>query len=272
VNNDDRRDDERPDVPSPYDDDLALALELADLADAITVPYYRNRSFTVRHKDDRSEVTEADRSTEAALRARLRDARPDHAVLGEEEGLVGPADAAYRWIIDPIDSTSNFVKNVPIWATLVALEHDGRLVVGVCSAPALDRRWWAVLGGGAFANGHPIHVSDVAAVADAHLGYSDIGSFVQHGRGAQLADLAARCWRGRGLGDFWVHMLVAEGAMDAAAEAIVNLWDVAAVQVIVEEAGGRFTDLAGERTADGGSALSSNGRLHAEILRSLAVP
>jgi histidinol-phosphatase len=255
---------------TPHDDDLALALELADLADGITLPHYRNRSFTVKHKDDRSEVTEADRGTESALRAVLTERRPDHAVLGEEEGLVGPADARSRWIIDPIDGTSNFVKHVPIWATLIALELDGEIVVGVCSAPALGRRWWAVRGGGAFADGGPIGVSDVTDLGDVHLGYSDVGSFVHHGLGPQLTDLAASVWRARGLGDFWMHVLVAEGSMDVAAEPIVNLWDLAAIQIIVEEAGGRFTDLAGRATPDGGSAVSTNGRLHDEILARLA--
>ena len=257
-------------MPTPYDDDLALALELADLADSITLPPYRDRSFTVRHKEDRSEVTEADRDAEAALRGRLERDRPDHAVLGEEQGLIGPPDATARWIIDPIDGTSNFVKGVPVWATLIALERDGEPVVGVCSAPALGRRWWAVRGGGAFADGRPIHVSDVATLADAHLGYSDIGMFSKHGLGPQLVDLTTRCWRARGLGDFWMHVLVAEGAFDAAAETIVNLWDVAAIHVIVEEAGGRFTNLAGHDDLDGGSAVSSNGQLHAEVLAALA--
>ena len=162
-------------MPTPYDDDLALALALADLADSITLPPYRDRSFTVRHKDDRSEVTEADRGAEAALRSRLGRDRPDHAVLGEERGLTGPAGATSRWIIDPIDGTSNFVKGLPIWATLIALERGGEPVIGVCSAPALGRRWWAVRGGGAFVDGRPIHVSAVASLAEAHLGYSDIG-------------------------------------------------------------------------------------------------
>jgi histidinol-phosphatase len=259
-------------MPTRHDDDLALALELADLADAITLPHYRDRSFTVRHKDDRSEVTEADRGAEAAIRRRLAQARPEHAVLGEEEGLIGPAGARSRWIVDPIDGTSNFVKGVPVWATLIALEHDGELVVGVASAPALGRRWWAVRGGGAFADGRPIHVSDVATLDDAHLAYSDIGSFARHGLGAQLTGLASRCWRARGLGDFWMHVLVAEGAFDAAVEPIVSLWDLAAIRVVVEEAGGRFTDLSGAATPDGGSAVSTNGRLHETVLAALAAP
>ena len=265
-------------MSGPYDDELALALELADLADAVTLPAFTDRTFTVRHKDDRTEVTEADRGAEAAIRARLAVARPDDAVLGEEEGLVGLADAAHRWIVDPIDGTSNFVKGIPIWATLVALQHHGRLVVGVASAPALGRRWWAARWGGAFAGpigaisggeGRPIHVSDTATIADAHLAYSDIGSFAQHGLGTALTALTAQAWRARGLGDFWMHVLVAEGAFDAAMEPIVNVWDLAALQIIVEEAGGMFTDLGGNARPDGGSAVSSNGRLHPEMLAAL---
>ena len=254
-------------MPNPHDADLALALKLADLADAITLPAYRSRGFTVKLKDDRSEVTEADRGTESALRARLALARPNHAVLGEEEGLVGSPDASHRWIIDPIDGTSNFVKGLPIWATLIALEHDGELVVGVASAPALGRRWWAVRGGGAFADGNRIGVSAVTEVADAHLAYSDIGSFARHGLAEPLLGLTRQAWRARGIGDFWMHVLVAEGAFDAAIEPIVSLWDLAAIQIIVEEAGGVFTNLRGEARADGGSALSSNGHLHRTILK-----
>jgi histidinol-phosphatase len=250
--------------------DLALALELADIADAITLPAYLGRGFTVRLKDDRTEVTEADRGTEHALRERLTEVRPTHAVLGEEEGLIGASDASCRWIIDPIDGTSNFVKGVPIWATLVALERDGELVVGVASAPALGRRWWAVRGGGAHANGTRIAVSPVSALGDAHLAYSDIGSFARHGLADELVALTSRAWRARGIGDFWMHVLVAEGAFDAALEPIVSLWDLAAVQIIVEEAGGVFTNLQGEARADGGSAVSSNGHLHDTILQAFA--
>ena len=252
--------------------DLALALELADLADAITLPAYVSRGFTVRLKDDRSEVTEADRGTEHALRARLTEARADHAVLGEEEGLIGAADARCRWIIDPIDGTSNFVKGLPIWATLIALERDGQLVVGVASAPALGRRWWAVRGGGAHVNGETIGVSAVAALSDAHIAYSDIGSFAKHGLADELVVLTGQAWRARGIGDFWMHMLVAEGAFDAAVEPIVSLWDLAAVQIIVEEAGGVFTNLRGEAKPDGGSAISSNGHLHGVMLDAFARP
>jgi histidinol-phosphatase len=252
-----------------YEDELALALELADLADAETLPRFRDRSLQVDLKRDRTEVTAADRGAEAAIRLRLTEARPDHAVLGEEEGLVGPADSAWRWIVDPVDGTSNFVRGIPIWATLIAVEHDGATVAGVASAPALGRRWWAARGLGAFADGMPIHVSDVRDLARAHLAYSDVGSFYEDGSqalGDGLIALTRTVWRARGLGDFWMHALVAEGAFDAAVEPIVSVWDIAALQVIVEEAGGTFTDLAGRARADGGSACSSNGRLHDAVL------
>jgi histidinol-phosphatase len=250
-------------------DELALALELADLADAETLPRFRDRSLQVDHKHDRTEVTEADRSAEAAIRRRLAEARPDHAVLGEEEGLIGDETSPWRWIVDPVDGTSNFVRGVPVWATLIALEHEGTIVVGVASAPALGRRWWAARGLGAYADGVPIRVSDVTALDRAHLAYSDVGSFYEHGSpalGDGLVALTRAVWRARGLGDFWIHVLVAEGAFDAAVEPIVSVWDLAALQVIVEEAGGRFTDLAGRPRADGGSACSSNGRLHDGVL------
>jgi histidinol-phosphatase len=255
--------------PERYRDQLAIALELADLADAQTLPRYRQRTFTVERKPDRTEVTEADRGTESAIRTRLSVMFPDHAVLGEEEGLVGDANATWRWIIDPIDGTANFVKGVPVWATLIALEHVGELAVGVCSAPALGRRWWAARGSGAFADGQPIRVSNVNDIAMAHLAYSDIGAFARSGRGPQLMALTQRAWRSRGLGDFWMHVLVAEGAFDAAMEPTTSLWDLAALEVIVTEAGGCFTNLSGQPGADGGSALSSNGKLHGAILAAL---
>jgi histidinol-phosphatase len=252
------------------DAELALALELADRADAITLPHFRAADLLVEHKADRSEVTEADRGSESAIRSRLTEARPDHAVLGEEEGLIGPAGARARWIVDPIDGTSNYVKGIPIWATLIALELDGELVVGVASAPALGRRWWAARGRGAFTDGHPITVSSVATLEEAHLAYSDVGSFYDHGSGDALVALTRRAWRARGLGDFWMHVLVAEGAFDVAVEPVVSLWDLAAVQVIVEEAGGRFTSLDGVAQADAGSACSTNGVLHDEVLAAFA--
>ena len=251
--------------------ELALALELADIADAVTLPHFRSSTLRVDHKDDDSEVTVADRNSEAAIRARLTAERPDHAVLGEEEGLIGPQGATARWIIDPVDGTSNYVRGIPIWASLIALEVDGALVVGVASAPALGRRWWAARGLGAFADGDRIGVSAVADLAEAHLAYSDVGSFYDHGHGDALVDLSRRVWRARGVGDFWMHVLVAEGGFDVAVEPVVSLWDLAAVKVIVEEAGGRFTSLDGVARADAGSACSTNGLLHEEVLRAFAL-
>jgi histidinol-phosphatase len=252
--------------------DLQLALELADLADAITLPRFRARDLRVDTKADHTPVTEADRGAEAALRERLAAARPHHAVLGEEEGLMGPAGASNRWVLDPIDGTANYVRGVPIWATLIGLMDGADVVVGVVSAPALGRRWWAARGEGAFADGEPIHVSDVATLAAAHLAHSGVGTFYEYGHGDTLVDLTRRVWRSRGLGDFWMHCLVAEGAFDIAVEPVVSLWDLAAVAVIVEEAGGRFTDLSGAPGPAGGSALSTNGHLHDELLEVFARP
>ncbi len=243
--------------------DLTLALELADLADGITRPAFRRRDLVVSTKPDMTPVTEADRGVEEALRARLAQVRPDDAVVGEEFGTSGPAGGR-RWVIDPIDGTKNFVRGVPVWATLIALQDEGgKGLVGVASAPLLGRRWWAHRGGGAFADGTAIQVSSVARLADAHLSYSSIGGWPSP---APLLGLAAQCWRTRAFGDFWSHMLVAEGAADIGLDPVVSLWDLAALQVIVEEAGGRFTDLAGVARPDGGSAVSTNGLLHAEVL------
>jgi histidinol-phosphatase len=213
-------------------------------------------------------VSEADHAAEQLIRDRLRSARPGDAVLGEEFGTDG--GGSRRWIIDPIDGTKNYVRGVPVWATLLALEEDGVMRVGVCSAPALGHTWWAARGEGAFADGAPIHVSKVRAVEDAHLCYSDFKWWEEYGLQSEFEGLARRVWRTRGFGDFWSHILVAEGAADIAAEPIVALWDLAPLLVIVEEAGGRFTDLAGVATADGGNALSTNGLLHDEVLAALA--
>ena len=252
--------------------DLELALELADLADAVALPRFRARDLDVETKSDATPVTEADRGAEAAMRQALAAARPDHAVLGEEEGLVGPPDATHRWVLDPIDGTANYVRGVPIWATLIGLMAGDDVLVGVVSAPALGRRWWAARGEGAFADGAPIHVSGVDTLADTHLAHAGVGTFYEYGHGDALVDLTRRVWRSRGLGDFWMHCLVAEGAFDVAVEPIVSLWDLAAVTVIVEEAGGRFSDLQGCPGPAGGSALSTNGRLHEEVLAAFRRP
>jgi histidinol-phosphatase len=251
---------------------------LADLADVLTLDRFRDRDLVVSTKPDLTPVTEADRSVEQALRGRIATERPDHGIVGEEFGA-DQGRAPWRWVLDPIDGTKNYVRGVPVWATCIGLQHHEVGVVGVVSAPALGRRWWAAQGHGAFAGpagpgpagpGQPIRVSAVTDLADAQLSYDSVMSFEAYGLGERFLDLARRCWRTRGLGDFWSHVLVAEGAIDVAAEPEVSIWDVAAVQVIVEEAGGRFTDLGGASRPDGGSAVSTNGALHDQVLAALA--
>jgi histidinol-phosphatase len=247
--------------------ELAFALELADLADAITLGRFLADDLVVETKPDLTPVTEADRAVEMVLRKRIGEERPGHGVVGEEFGADQPGGR--RWILDPIDGTKNYLRGVPVWATLIALEREGRVEVGVASAPALQRRWWAARGEGAFVNGRRIRVSRVAELSDAVLSYASLGSWEEHGLGEQFLELARGCWRTRAFGDFWSHMLVAEGAADLAVEPEVQLWDLAAPQVIVEEAGGRFTDLGGTPTPAGGSSVSTNGLLHDRVLATL---
>jgi histidinol-phosphatase len=256
--------------------DIELALRLADAADVITGARFRANDLRIERKPDRTPVTDADLAVEDRIRELLDTARPGDAVAGEERGgSIGPGRT---WLIDPVDGTKNFLRGVPAWATLIALLVDGQPVAGVASAPALGRRWWAAAGGGAWtsavgvAEPWRISVSGVDDLGDAYLSTTDLGAWVEyHSRVAYLA-LADACWETRAFGDFWQHCLVAEGAMDVAAEAIVNPWDVAALQVIVTEAGGRFTDLFGRPRYDGGSALSTNGRLHDAALTVLGPP
>lgn len=252
--------------------DLELALELADLADAETLERYERRAFTVDRKPDRSEVTEADRSAETAVRRALQKFRPDHAMFGEEEGLVGPADAHWRWVVDPVDGTSNFVRGIPVWATLIALTHiELGPVLGVVSAPALGRRWWGGLELGAWVNGSPIHVSAIDSLDEAQVCVTFSRGWDELGLTPALVRLQQAAWRARGFGDFWQHMLVAEGAAEIAIDAIgVEVYDLAAVQAVVEAAGGTFTDRMGERRIDTKSAVSSNGRLHQVAIDHLA--
>jgi histidinol-phosphatase len=239
--------------------DLELALRLADAADAISLHRFRARDLVVETKPDRTPVTEADRAVEAELRNILHEERRRDAILGEETGASG--SGRRRWLIDPIDGTRNYSRGIPVWASLIALEVEGRVELGVVSAPALHRRWWAERGAGAHAGGDRIHVSAVRRPEDAVLCFA---------LEQELPGLAARAWHARAYGDFWSHMLVAEGSVDGAIDAIgVSVWDLAAVQVIVEEAGGTFTDFAGEQRIDGGSAISSNGHLHAALLEAV---
>ena len=240
--------------------DLALALELADAADGISLGRFRASDLAVETKPDSTPVTEADRAVERELRAVLARERPDDAILGEEEGPSG--DGRRRWIIDPIDGTRNYSRGVPVWATLIALEEDGVVTLGVVSAPALHRRWWAERGGGAYAHGDLVRASAIQRIEDAVLSFA-----VEQ----PIPAIAAQAWHARGYGDFWSHMLVAEGAIDGAIDAVgVTVWDLAAIQPIVEEAGGMFTDFSGASRIDSGTAVSSNGHLHAALLEAVA--
>jgi histidinol-phosphatase len=259
--------------------DLALALALAEQADAITAARFTANDLRVETKPDLTPVTDADRAVETALRRTLAAARPTDAVLGEEYGLdPDTALTARQWVIDPIDGTKNFVRGVPVWATLIALRIDTRTTVGVVSAPALGRRWWAAAGAGAWlatriggdVAPRRLAVSSVARLDDASLSYASLGGWAAHGRLPGLLELADAVWRTRAYGDFWSHVLVAEGAVDLSCEPEVSLWDMAALDVLVTEAGGRFTDLAGRAGPAGGSALASNGVLHDRALAILA--
>jgi histidinol-phosphatase len=258
-----------------YDDDLRFAHVLADAADDITTRRFRALDLRVEAKPDLTPVTDADKAAEEILRNVLRRSRPRDAVLGEEFGRDGAGRRC--WVIDPIDGTKNYVRGVPVWATLIGLMDGDKVVMGVVSAPALGRRWWAATGTGTWAGrsltkASRCRVSDVSRIEDASFSYSEVAEWADKGLLPGFLRLARSAWRTRAYGDFWSHMLVAEGAVDFAAEPEVNLWDLAALQVIVEEAGGVFTDLTGQATPDAGSAVSTNGRLHDEVLSCLADP
>lgn len=238
-------------------DDLAFALRLADAADALTMRRFRAADLHVDTKPDLTPVTDADRAVERALREVVARERHGESVYGEEEGGGG---GETRWIVDPIDGTRNFLRGIPVWATLVALEREGRVVCGVASAPALGRRWWAGAGEGAWCDGGRIRVSAVTALADATVSCT---------YARDLAAVEARVWHARGLGDFWQHVLVAEGAVDGAVDAELKLWDYTALALIVEEAGGRTTALDGAPPRPGEQVVSSNGSVHDELLAAI---
>jgi histidinol-phosphatase len=255
-------------------DDLRLAHLLADDADSITMNRFKALDLHVVAKPDLTPVSDADTAVEEALRRTLGRARPRDAVHGEEMEDTGWGPR--RWVIDPIDGTKNFVRGVPVWATLIALMINDEVAVGVVSAPALGRRWWASLGGGAYAgkslmSATPCRVSDVAAIEDASLSYSSIPGWVESGRGQQFVDLMRGCWRSRAYGDFWSYMLLAEGGVDIACEPELALHDMAACSIVVTEAGGRFTDLDGIPGPRGANAVATNGRLHDLVLEQLAL-
>ncbi len=254
-------------------DDLRLAHVLADQADAITMARFKSTDLAVSTKPDMTHVTDADTAVEDAIRSMLGRTRPRDAVHGEEREDSGWGPR--RWVIDPIDGTANYVRGVPVWATLIGLMVGEEVVAGVVSAPALSRRWWALKGGGAFTGrtllqGAAIHTSEVSDLDDAFLSYSSIDGWIESGRGQQFVDLMRDCWRTRAFGDFWSYMLLAEGTVDLAAEPELALHDMAALTVIVTEAGGRFTNLDGRDGPHGPGAIATNGALQDEVVARLA--
>ncbi|WP_217615573.1 histidinol-phosphatase [Cellulomonas sp. GbtcB1] len=255
-----------------YDDDLRLAHVIADQVDALTMSRFKAQDLRVETKPDLTPVSDADRAAEELIRAQLSRARPRDAVHGEEMADTGHGPR--RWVVDPIDGTKNFVRGVPVWATLIALLDGDEVVVGLVSAPALHRRWWAAVGSGAWtgrslASATRMQVSEVGRLQDASLSYSSLGGWEEQGRLDHFLDLTRKVWRTRAYGDFWSHVLVAEGAVDVAAEPELALHDMAALVPIVTEAGGRFTSVQGVDGPFGGSALVSNGRLHGAALQVL---
>jgi histidinol-phosphatase len=256
-------------MASPHTDDLRLAHVLADDADSLTMDRFKALDLHVTTKPDLSPVSESDQTVEEAMRRTLGRARPRDAVVGEEQGSSGWGSR--RWVIDPIDGTKNYIRGVPVWATLIALMVEDQVVVGLASAPALGRRWWASRGDGTW-TGKSLYsaarcqVSDVTRVEDASLSYSSLSGWDDSGKLDDFLALSRRCWRTRAYGDFWSHVLVAEGTVDIAAEPELKLYDMAALAVVVEEAGGRFTGLDGAPGPHGTNALSTNGALHDQAM------
>lgn len=259
-------------VVDSYDDDLRLAHVLADAVEPTTTGRFLAEDLVVETKPDLTPVSDADRAAEELIRQQLKRTRPRDAVVGEEFDKTGHGPR--QWIVDPIDGTKNYVRGVPVWATLIGLVVDGKPVLGLVAAPALGRRWWAALGSGAWTGrsltrARRMAVSKVGTIADASLSFGDLGDFTAIERRDEALQLMEDCWRVRGYGDFWSHMLVAEGAVDAAPEAELAVHDMAALAPIVTEAGGRFTGLDGADGIWSGNAVSSNGLLHEELLRRL---
>jgi len=255
-----------------YDDDLRLAHVIADQVDSLTMSRFKALDLRVETKPDLTPVSDADRAAEELIRAQLSRTRPRDAVHGEEMPDTGSGPR--RWVVDPIDGTKNFVRGVPVWATLIALLDGDQVVLGLVSAPALGRRWWAAQGSGAWtgrslAAATRLQVSEVGRLQDASLSYSSLSGWEEQGRLDHFLALTRRVWRTRAYGDFWSHVLVAEGAVDVSAEPELALHDMAALVPIVTEAGGRFTSVQGVDGPFGGSALVSNGRLHHAALQVL---
>jgi histidinol-phosphatase len=259
---------------SSFAEELTFALSLADQADAISLSRYRALDLKITTKPDNTPVTDADRAVEEAIRGAIAARYPADTIVGEEFGDSRlPGDNLNRyWVIDPIDGTKNFLRGVPTWATLIALVVNGQVVVSVVSSPALFRRWYATRGHGAYlvensAPPRPLHVSGVQTIADASIAYSDFQGWGD--RRNAFETLLDSAWRTRGVGDFWSHMLVAEGAVDAAIEPSLALWDMAALDLIVTEAGGRFTSLDGTDGPFGPNAISSNSIIHTQVISAL---
>ena len=245
------------------DRDLSLALRVADAADAVSLAGFNSRSFSVMHKADKSEVTEIDRATETAITNILRLERPEHSVYGEEHGIVGPSEAKFQWVIDPIDGTSNFVRGVPVWASLIALVCDEVPVLGVVSAPAMNMRWWAHIESDAFFNGSKISVSNIDELRRASLSITVNKPWRDLDVDGSLEKLQRNVSRVRGYGDFWQHMLVAQGAVDVAIDAIgMAPYDIAALVPIVQRAGGQCSDRLGENNWRANTLITSNSLLH----------
>ena len=258
---------------APFDgdlrDDVALALRIADAADAVTMARFDAADLEVRLKADATHVTEADLATERAIRDLLSAERPADGVFGEEFG--GSGDASRQWIIDPIDGTANYLKGIPMWTTLIALAIDGVPRVGVASQPAIGRRWWGATGLGAWTNGgdaspRRLAVSTVSTLAEASVSFQSIAQWDGVGRADDLLRLSRAVWRDRGYGDAWPYMLLAEGRLEFVAEFDVKEYDIAALVPIVTEAGGRFTDIDGADDISTRSSLATNGLLHDEFL------
>jgi histidinol-phosphatase len=253
--------------------DLDLAISLADIADPISMARFRADDLVVETKPDLTPVSEADRSVEQAIRAELARVRPEDGILGEEFGTQGSQER--RWVIDPIDGTKNYVRGVPVWSTLIGLMRGDEVVIGVVSAPALGRRWWAGRGLGAWATDpattepRRLQVSRVSTLRDASFSFSDTIGWAERGASAGLQQLTSHTWRQRAYGDFWSHMMVAEGAVDIAAEPQLETYDMAALIPIVNEAGGRITSFDGGSALGGGSAVTTNGLLHDAVIAAL---
>lgn len=256
-----------------YKDDLALALELADIADAISLARFTAQDLRVETKPDSTPVTDADRSVEKAIKDLLAQKAPGDAIIGEEFGNSGNAERT--WIIDPIDGTANFMRGVPVWATLIALSVNGKPVVGVVSAPALGKRWWAAPDVGAYSreidgSERRLGVSAISDLEHASLSYNSLQMWDRAGKLEQLIDLSRKIWRTRAFGDFWSYMLLAEGSLDIVAEHDLKIYDIAALVPIVEQAGGKFSDLSGELTEQSSSVLATNGALHRAAIEAFA--